>query len=196
MKKILSLFLVMVIVAMNLSYNFANAADEEKSPSAKEIQRKFFEGCLSSRDSKYKYSIGYKYDLYMKCIGKFSNECGNNIEKYADWLKDIDMGSDTLNCIELESQWWEKLLDKQTKELRRKVQPKNDKEITEALEDTLAALKNRTKNNECNYGAVSEKEWNPTSLYGLFSCTRDILAESVITAYILNKDTDIEEEDN
>ncbi|MEK6747080.1 MAG: hypothetical protein AABY33_08630 [Pseudomonadota bacterium] len=177
----MSLFLIMVTVAMNASYNSANAADAEKSPSAKEIRRNFFEGCLSSANSL------HKYTLYKKCIGKFASECMNNIEKYDDWLKDINMGSNTLNCIELESQWWAKIFDKHAKELRHKVHKKEkDKEITEALEDTLTVLKKRRLNNECTYGAVSNKEWNPARLFNQFSCDRDLLAESAITVYLLN----------
>ncbi len=182
-KKIL--FLIMVIGAMSACFSGSAyaASNEKKSPSKGEIERKFFEGCLSSANS------FDKYNLYKKCIGKFSSECVNNFGKYEDWIKDVGMGSGTLDCMEVESQLWSKLFDKQAKELRHKVYSKEkDKEITDALEDTLAALKKRPNNYECNYDSISRKEWNPARLYAGFSCILDITAESAIAVYILNSD--------
>ena len=187
MRKILSLLLVMVIVSMNAFPIYAE--DTEKPPSKTQIQRKFFEGCLSSGN------VNDKYGLYQKCIGKFTKECFDNQEKYEYWLKDISVGFPVVNCMEMESQWWIKLFNKQAKELRRKVQTKNDKEISDALEATLADLKNRIKNDGCAYDAVSKKDWNPARIYSMFSCYLDVSGETSITAYILNNDTYVEGED-
>jgi len=184
-KKIL--FLIMVIGAMSACFSGSAyaASNEKKSPSKGEIERNFFEGCLSSANS------FDKYNLYKKCIGKFTNECTNNLEKYEDWLEDITVGPPNRDCIEMESQWWSKLFDKHAKEFRHKMHTiRTEKQIIDASEATLAGLKKRLRN-ECGYDSVSYgEEGRLQNIDESFICGRNIEAEIAINVYIMNKFAD------
>ena len=177
--------LTYIILVSALVCNTAYAKSVSSQPSEGQIKKEFFEDCLASSND--------KYELYAKCIGKFTGACTANPETYEHVMEDISVGPPARNCTERESIWWQELFQKNVKELDKNVHLYlKDKRILLALEKNFIALKKRSFQ-ECHYETV---RWgfrdggDLVNIAGLdfgFRCNRNVNAENAVTVYLWNK---------
>jgi len=159
------------------------AAQAHAGGQTTEPPKEFFEDCLNSSNN--------KYELYNRCIGKFTNACIENPEKYESIVADLEVGTYSRNCIERESLWWTQVYKSQSKQLQKNAKSYlNDKRILNAVHSTLSALDTRHLK-ECRYvttrwGYRGDDLVQVQGINDQFSCIRDIEAENAINAWRWN----------
>lgn len=182
--KVFSAGCAAVVFGLFIWAHFVSANAAEKELSEAQIKKEFIDNCLASSDD--------KYDLYKHCIGKFTDACVDNPDKYEHVLEDISVGPYARNCTERESIWWSEIFKKNAEELKQNIRSYlKDKKIEHGLKTTLTVLSKRSPQ-ECHYETVRWGFRDGSDLVNIagldmgFRCSRDINAEAAITIYLWN----------